>query len=140
MVTEYLSKWVVGETASRYSIIPGNNVDPSYSNYGGNFLEDVPELINNNVIPKLNSQTNDVTKAGLDGVFHPASSIDYMFGLDGNNNDIRYQLNEEMSEDGEVEQASEVRPTTEGQSTETTSDFNDKNEFPTDEMNHCIKS
>lgn len=111
MVTEYLSKWVVGETASRYSIIPGNNVAPSYSNYGGNFLEDVPELINNNVIPKLNSQTNDVTKAGLDGVFHPASSIDYMFGLDGNNNDIRYQLNEEMSEDGEVEQASEVRPT-----------------------------
>lgn len=140
MVTEYLSKRVVGETASRYSIIPGNNVAPSYSNYGGNFLEDVPELINNNVIPKLNSQTNDVTKAGLDGVFHPASSIDYMFGLDGNNNDIRYQLNEEMSEDGEVEQASEVRPTTEGQSTETTSDFNDKNEFPTDEMNHCIKS
>ena len=63
-----------------------------------------------------------------------------MFGLDGNNNDIRYQLNEEISEDGEVEQASEVRPTTEGQSTETTSDFNDKNEFPTDEMNHCIKS
>lgn len=112
MVTEYLSKWVVGETASRYSIIPGNNVAPSYSNYGGNFLEDVPELINNNVIPKLNSQTNDVTKAGLDGVFHPASSIDYMFGLDGNNNDIRYQLNEEMSEDGEVEQASEVRPNT----------------------------
>ena len=111
MVTEYLSKWVVGETASRYSIIPGNNVAPSYSNYGGNFLEDIPELINNNVIPKLNSQTNDVTKAGLDGVFHPASSIDYMFGLDGNNNDIRYQLNEEMSEDGEVEQASEVRPT-----------------------------
>ena len=111
MVTEYLSKWVVGETASRYSIIPGNNVAPSYSNYGGNFLEDIPELINNNVIPKLNSQTNDVTKAGLDGVFHPASSIDYMFGLDGNNNDVRYQLNEEMSEDGEVEQASEVRPT-----------------------------
>ena len=112
MVTEYLSKWVVGETASRYSIIPGNNVAPSYSNYGGNFLEDIPELINNNVIPKLNSQTNDVTKAGLDGVFHPASSIDYMFGLDGNNNDVRYQLNEEMSEDGEVEQASEVRHNT----------------------------
>lgn len=45
-----------------------------------------------------------------------------------------------MDENGEVvENTIEQPSTSENEQTEQTNEFNNENEFPTDEMNHCIK-
>lgn len=104
MVTEYMSEYVMGSTsASRYSIIPGNNVAPRFSSYDNNFLEDLPELLLNNIVPKANSQTGNISAPGISGVFTQASTIDYMFGLDMNEDRSNIdEISTEMSEDGEI--------------------------------------
>lgn len=104
MVSEYMSSYVMGGTsASRYSIIPGNNIAPRFNSYDNNFLEDIPDIILNNLVPKANSQTNNIAAPGISGVFTQVSTIDYMFGLDMNENRSNIEeINTEMSEDGEI--------------------------------------
>ena len=106
IVTEYMSSWVTGsERISRFSIIPGNNVAPMFKSYNDNFLEDIPDVIKNEVVPKVNSQTNKIDAKGLSGIFVPASTIDYMFGFDVNQDTSEIEkITTQVDEDGEVVQ------------------------------------
>lgn len=103
MVTEYMSQYVMGSTKfSRYSIITGNNVAPTYAEYDNNFLEDIPEVINN-LIKKVNSQSNNPKLPGISGIFSPASTVNYMFGFDMSENRSGIEeINSEVDEEGEV--------------------------------------
>ena len=172
-VSEYLSPYTTGSKyISRFSIIPGNNVAPRFAKYDNNFLEDIPDIINNEIVPKINSQTNKVSGKPLSGVFYSRNIIDYMFSTV--ENDSAPLVDTSIDENGEVvesvpteslEQSQEREPVTfdfkfrdkSGRdisneqafkdrfindiNTEenTHNEFNNENEFPTDEMNHCIK-
>lgn len=104
VVTEYMSSYVMGDTKnSRYSIIPGNNTAPRYTSYDNNFLEDIPEIINNHIVPNANSQSNNPSAPGLSGIFTPANTLNYMFGLDMSENTSEINsINMELDENGEV--------------------------------------
>lgn len=104
VITEYMNSYVMKDTnISRYSIIPGNNTAPRYNAYGNNFLEDVPEVIKNYIIPNANSQTNNPKAPGLSGTFIPVSTIDFIFGFDMNQNaGFSNQITQELDENGEV--------------------------------------
>ena len=138
-VSEYLSPYTTGSKyISRFSIIPGNNVAPRFAKYDNNFLEDIPDIINNEIVPKINSQTNKVSGKPLSGVFYSRNTIDYMFSTV--ENDSAPLVDTSMDENGEVvENTIEQPSTSENEQTEQTNEFNNENEFPTDEMNHCIK-
>ena len=141
-VSEYLSPYTTGSKyISRYSIIPGNNVAPRFAKYDNNFLEDIPDIINNEIVPKINSQTNKVNGKPLSGVFYSRNTIDYMFNTV--ESDAAPLVDTSMDENGEVIENTVEQPSTseneQTEQTEQTNEFNNENEFPTDEMNHCIK-
>lgn len=105
VITEYMSASTFGNyKSSRYSVVPGNNVAPTFKTYDNNFMEDIPELLENFIIPRVNSQTKKNDAPGLSGKFIPLSTIDYMFRLDANNNSNTNLITNEMDEDGEIVQ------------------------------------
>lgn len=100
-VSEYLSPYTTGSKyISRFSIIPGNNVAPRFAKYDNNFLEDIPDIINNEIVPKINSQTNKVSGKPLSGVFYSRNTIDYMFSTV--ESDAAPLVDTSMDENGEV--------------------------------------
>ena len=100
-VSEYLSPYTTGSKyISRFSIIPGNNVAPRFAKYDNNFLEDIPDIINNEIVPKINSQTNKVNGKPLSGVFYSRNTIDYMFSTV--ENDSAPLVDTSIDENGEV--------------------------------------
>lgn len=100
-VSEYLSPYTTGSKyISRFSIIPGNNVAPRFAKYDNNFLEDIPDIINNEIVPKINSQTNKVNGKPLSGVFYSRNTIDYMFSTV--ESDAASLVDTSMDENGEV--------------------------------------
>ena len=142
-VSEYLSPYTTGSKyISRYSIIPGNNVAPRFAKYDNNFLEDIPDIINNEIVPKINSQTNKVSGKPLSGVFYSRNTIDYMFSTV--ESDAAPLVDTSMDENGEVIENNIEQPSTteneQTEQTEQTNEFNNENEFSTDEMNHCINN
>src|SRR5699024_7566590 len=139
--SEYLSPYTTGSKyISRFSIIPGNNVAPRFAKYDNNFLEDIPDIINNEIVPKINSQTNKVSSKPLSGVYYSRNTIDYMFSTV--ESDAAPLVDTSMDENGEVIENNIEQPSTteneQTEQTEQTNEFNNENEFPTDEMNHCI--
>ena len=142
-VSEYLSPYTTGSKyISRYSIIPGNNVAPRFAKYDNNFLEDIPDIINNEIVPKINSQTNKVSGKPLSGVFYSRNTIDYMFSTV--ESDAAPLVDTSMDENGEIIENNIEQPSTseneQTEQTEQTNEFNNENEFSTDEMNHCINN
>lgn len=108
-VSEYLSPYTTGSKyISRFSIIPGNNVAPRFAKYDNNFLEDIPDIINNEIVPKINSQTNKVSGKPLSGVFYSRNTIDYMFNTV--ESDAAPLVDTSMDENGEVVESAPTKP------------------------------
>ena len=108
-VSEYLSPYTTGSKyISRFSIIPGNNVAPRFAKYDNNFLEDIPDIINNEIVPKINSQTNKVNGKPLSGVFYSRNTIDYMFNTV--ESDAAPLVDTSMDENGEVVESTPTKP------------------------------
>ena len=105
VVTEYMSASTFGDVKkSRYSVVPGNNVAPTFASYDNNFLEDCPDLLNNIIIPRVNSQTKKNDAPGKSGQFIPLNTIRYMFRFDMDTNNNTNSITEEMDENGDIVQ------------------------------------
>ena len=103
VITEYMSASVFGsKLKSRYSVVPGNNVAPTFNTYGGNFLEDCQEVLDNYIIPRVNAQSKKNDAPGLSGTFIPVNTIRYMFRMDMNISNNIYKILTEMDENGDV--------------------------------------